>query len=87
MTLPAWFEDIRIEPGEFSDIPLSLTAAIKEEVHFMSVFRVISQGIAHYVIGSKTVSVSEDKESYHTDSSLLENFDFRAFTASLWKDT
>ena len=39
MTLPAWFEGIRIESGELSDIPLRLTAKIKQEAHFMSAYK------------------------------------------------
>jgi hypothetical protein len=85
MTLPVWFEGIRIERGELSDIPFPLTAKIKEEAHLMSVFRVVSQDVAHYVIAGQNVSVSEDQKDYADDSSLLTNFDFRAFVAPLWK--
>ncbi|HEX4262781.1 MAG TPA: hypothetical protein VH597_00470 [Verrucomicrobiae bacterium] len=38
MALPVWFEGLRIERGELSEIPIPLTAKIKEEAHLMSVF-------------------------------------------------
>lgn len=85
MALPAWFEGIRIERGEQSDIPLPLTARINEEAHFMTVFRVISQGVTHCVMASESVSVAEDVMNYGDDSSLLPNFDFRGFLAPLRK--
>ena len=85
MALPVWFEGIRIERGELSDIPLPLTAKINEEAHLMSVFRVISQGVAHCVLAGDGVGVTEDQKDYADDSSLLPNFDFRAFVAPLWK--
>lgn len=85
MTLPVWFEDLKIERGELSEIPLPLTAKIKEEAHFMSVFKVTSQGVAHWVIAGKNVSVSEDEKNYGEDSSLLPHFDFCAFVAPLWE--
>jgi len=86
MAVPVWFEGIRIEQGELSEIPLSLTAKIKEEAHFMTVFKVVSQGVTHWVLAGKNVQVSEDDKNYGADSSLLPNFDFRAFVAPLWKD-
>jgi len=83
MALPAWLDGIRIEHGELSDIPLPLTAKIKEEAHYMSVFRVISQDISHYLVASKTVCVAEDEMNYGENSSLLPDLDFRSFTAPL----
>jgi len=85
MTLPVWLEGIRIERGQLSEIPLPLTAKIKEEAHLMSVFRVISQGVIHYVLAAEGVCVAEDEKCYGDNSSLLPNFDFRAFVAPLWK--
>jgi hypothetical protein len=85
MALPVWFEGIRIERGELSNIPLTLTAKIKEEAHLMSVFKVVSQGVAHWVLAGNTVYVAEDEKSFGDDSSLLRNFDFHAFVAPLWK--
>jgi|SRR6266850_4259465 len=61
MALPVWFEGIRIERGEFSDIPLPLTPQIKAEAHLMSVFKVISQGITHCVLAADGVRVAEDQ--------------------------
>ncbi len=81
MALPAWLEGVRIERGKLSDIPLPLTAKIKEEAHHMSVFRVISQDVAHYLLASETVCVAEDGKSYGENSALLPNFDFGAFSA------
>ena len=85
MALPAWLEGIRIERGELSDIPLPLTAKIKKEAHYMSVFRVISQDVTHYLLASETVCVAEDEMNYGENSSLLPNFDFKGFTAPLWE--
>ncbi|HEY2081751.1 MAG TPA: hypothetical protein VGI88_03120 [Verrucomicrobiae bacterium] len=85
MTLPVWLEGLRIERGELSDIPLPLTAKIKEEAHFMSVFKVLSQDVTHYVLAGKNVGVSEDQGNYFDDSPLLPNFDFRALVAPSWK--
>jgi hypothetical protein len=79
MALPVWFEGIRIERGEPSDIPLDLTPKIKEEAHLMTVFRVISQGVTHCLLAGESVSVAEDRRPYGADSSLLSDFDFRAF--------
>jgi hypothetical protein len=84
MALPVWFEGLRIERGELSDIPIPLTAKINEEAHFMSVFRVISQGVTHCVFAGG-VYVAEDQEGYAVDSPLLPYLDFRAFVAPLWK--
>jgi hypothetical protein len=84
MALPVWFEGIRVERGEPSDIPLALTAKIKEEAHFMTVFRVTSQGVTHCLLAGDGVRVVEDQQDYSADSSLLPNFDFRAFVAPLW---
>jgi hypothetical protein len=81
MALPAWFEGIRIERGEFAEIPHVLTAKIKEEAHFMSVFRVISQGVTHWLLASDTVNIAEDQKGYADDSALLPDFDFHAFSA------
>lgn len=83
MALPVWFEGIRIERGEPSDIPLALTAKIKEEAHFMTVFRVTSQGVTHCLLAGDSVSIVEDQQEYFADSSLLPNFDFRVFGAPL----
>ena len=85
MALPVWFEGIRIERGKISDLPLPLTAKIKEEAHFMSVFRVVSQGVTHWVLASECISVAEDEGNYGDNSSLLPNLDFRGFTAPLRK--
>ncbi len=84
LTIPAWLDGIRIERGQLSDIPLPLTAKIKEEAHFMSVFKIISQGITHYILAGDGVCVAEDEISFGVNSSLLENLDFRAFAAPLW---
>lgn len=83
MALPVWFEGIRIERGEPSDIPLALTAKIKEEVNFMTVFRVTSQGVTHCLLAGDGVRVVEDQQDYYADFSLLPNLDFRAFDAPL----
>lgn len=85
MALPVWFEGIRIERGKLSDLVLPLTAKIKEEAHFMSVFKVISQGVTHWVLASQRLSVAEDKGNYGDNSSLLPNLDFRGFVAPLRK--
>jgi hypothetical protein len=84
MALPVWFDGLRIELGTLSDIPIPLTAKINEEAHFMSVFRVISQGVTHCVLAGG-FSVAEDEEFYAADSLLLPNLDFRAFIEPLWK--
>ena len=83
MALPVWFDGLRIERGELCDLPLPLTAKIAQEAHFMSAFRVTSQGVSHSVLAAESVWVAEDHELYHADSSLLPNHDFRAFTAPL----
>jgi hypothetical protein len=83
MALPAWFEGIRIELGSLSDIPLPLTAKIKQEAHLMTVFRLVSQGVAHCLIAGAGVCVAEDQADYGADSMLLTDFDFRAFAAPL----
>ena len=83
MALPAWFEGIRIELGGLSDIPLPLTAKIKQEAHLMTVFRVVSQGVAHCLIAGAGVRVAEDQADYGADSVLLADLDFRAFVAPL----
>lgn len=85
MALPAWLDGIRIMRGDLSDIPLPLVAKIKQEAHFMSVFMVISQDVTHYLLASETVCVAEDEMNYGENSSLLPNFDFGRFTASLRK--
>jgi hypothetical protein len=84
MALPVWFDGIRIERGELSDIPLPLTIKIKEEAHLMSVFRIISQDVTHCVLAGG-VHVIQDEKAYAEDSPLLPHFDFRAFVAPLWK--
>ena len=86
MTLPGSFKGIRIERGELSDIPLPLTAHVKEEAHFMSVYKVISQGVTHHVLASEGVSVSEDQGNFFENSPLLPIYDFPALVAPLWKD-
>jgi hypothetical protein len=86
MALPVWFQGIRIERGEVSDIPLPLTAKIKDEARFMTVFRVISQGVTHCLLAGNGVHVAEDQLPYSADSSLLPNFDLRAFVAPLWTE-
>ncbi len=83
IALPAWLDGIRIERGELSEIPLPLTSKIKEEAHFMSTFRVISQGVTHYLLAGDVVNVAEDQKNYNDDSSLLPHFDFRALIAPL----
>ena len=85
MALPVWFDGLRIEHGNLADLPLPLTAKIREEAHFMSVFKVVSQGVTHYVLASDCISVAEDRGNYAENSSLLPNFDFRGFTAPLRK--
>ena len=82
MTLPTWFEGIRIERGELSDLPLPLTPAIQEEAPYASVFKVISQGVTHFVLANN-VGISEDDKPYFEDSPMLEDFDFNALTARL----
>ena len=81
--LPAWLTGIQIEQGQISDIPIPLTAEIQKEAHFMSVFRVISQGVIHSLLASSTCSFAEDEKRYSENSSLLPNYDFRAFTVPL----
>jgi hypothetical protein len=83
MCLPAWLTGIQIEQGQISDIPIPLTAEIKKEAHFMSVFRVTSQGVTHSLLASSTCSIAEDEKQYGENSSLLPHYDFRAFTAPL----
>ena len=87
MALPVWFQGLRVEAGVHADLPLPLTARVQQEAHFMSVFRVISQGATHTLLASGTFTVAEDEEAYHADSMLLPNHDFRAFTAPLWQET
>lgn len=79
MALPVWFEGLRIERGVISDLPIPLTEKIKEEAHFMTVFRLISQGVTHFVLASDGVLIGEDDKSYAEDSPLLPYFRFRAF--------
>ena len=86
MALPVWFEGLRIERGELSDILHLLTAKIKEEAHLMSVYKVISQGVTHHVLASESVSVSEDQGNIFENSPLLPIYDFPALVAPLWKD-
>jgi hypothetical protein len=83
MGVPAWLTGVRIEQGQISDIPIPLTAEIEKEAHFMSVFRVISQGVTHSLLASSTCSIAEDEKCYGENSSLLPHYDFRAFTAPL----
>jgi hypothetical protein len=87
ISLPMWMKNIRIERGELSEIPLQLTTSTKKEAHLMSVFRVISEGVTHYVLAGRNVRIAEDQKEFTDDSSLLTNFDFRAFVAPLWKKT
>lgn len=82
MTLPTFFEGIRIEPGELSDLPLPLTPMIQKEAPYTSVFKVISQGVTHFVLANN-VGISEDDKTYFEDSPMLEDFDFKALTARL----
>ena len=86
MTLPVWLEGIRIEGSELSEIPIPLTAKIKEEAHFMTVFKVVSQGVMHFVMAGKSVGVAEDEKDVGQNSSLLPYLDFEAFVAPLWKN-
>jgi hypothetical protein len=81
--LPVWFDGIRIELGDLSDVSLPLTAKIKQEVQFMTVFRVISQGVPHCLIAGAKVCVAEDQGNYGTNSALLPDLDFRAFAGPL----
>ena len=85
VTLPVWLDGIRIERGELSEIPLPLTETIKTEARLRSVFRVISQGVIHYVVAAAGVCVAEDQGHYGENSLLLPNLDFRAFMAPLRK--
>ncbi len=80
MTLPVWLEGIRIERGALSDLPMPLTEKIQKEAHFMSVFKLFSQGLTHYILASETVSMAEDQDMYFKDSVLLPDFNFQAFT-------
>src|SRR4051794_7386693 len=50
MALPAGFDGLRIENGQLSEIPFALTDELKKEAQYMSVFRLISQGINHCVL-------------------------------------
>jgi len=86
MALPVWFDGLRVERGELSAIPIPLTAKIKKEAHLMSAYKLISQGVAHWILAGKNVAVAEDQMNYFEDSVLLPNFDFKAFTAPLWKE-
>jgi hypothetical protein len=79
MALPMWFDGIRIERGEISDLPLPLTPTIKAEAHFMSVFRVVSQGVVHAVLAGNNIAVAQDDKDYGDDSPLLPDFKLRGF--------
>ena len=83
MALPVWFDGLHIERGTPDDLPLPLTDKIAKEAHFMSVFRLVSQGVSHCVLAAENVWVAEDQEPYHANSALLPDYDLRAFTAPL----
>lgn len=86
MALPVWLDGVQIEHGKLLDIPIPLTAKIKEEAHFMTTFKLVSQGVTHFVLAGKNVLMAEDQNDYGQDSSLMPNHDFHAFVAPLWKN-
>ena len=81
MVLPAWFEGLCIEQSTVSDIPVPLTPKIKEEIRFMSVFRITSQDVAQWLIAGEGVQVAEDSGEPVGNSQLLPDFHLRALSA------
>jgi len=79
MVLPNRLNGLRIEKGQISDIPLPLTEMIKKEAHFMSVYRLSSEGVMHYLLAD-AVRVMEDEKDYMDNSPLLPYCNLRAFS-------
>ncbi len=85
MNLPVWLEGLRIERTSLEELPLPLTRKMKEEAHLMSVFKITSQEVSHYLIAGENVLIASDDDGYTKNSSLLPYLDFNAFVAPLWK--
>jgi hypothetical protein len=81
IALPVWFDGIRIEHGALSDLPLPLTPRDQAESLLMSVFRLVSGGVAYTLLAGNGVSVAEDDRD-DPDSALLPYFRLRGFGLS-----
>lgn len=79
MTIPSWIEGMLIESISKNDISHQLTERIKEEIEFMSVFQLVSQGISNFIVCSPNIQFSEESESWKDNSPLLPDFDFKSF--------
>lgn len=70
VALPAWFETIEIFSCETASLPLPLAPTLQEEVRLRQCYRLVDQGIDHFIVAERA-TMSEDHGEYFQQSSLL----------------
>ena len=76
--IPGLMNGVRIERGDRAEIPIPLTPTIARDAEDLSVYRVISEGVSHCLLASRTVSFSEDEMEFFEASPLLPAHDLRS---------
>jgi hypothetical protein len=71
MTLPTWFDGLEIVLSSAEALPFRLPTTIQREIHSRRVYRLTTDGVDHFIVASKRISIAEDDGHYFEDSLLI----------------